>query len=91
MALKEISFQIDLDEKTPIVPEKVESFRLGEAQNVYELKCSGCHFLSNVENNPPQTIEDLNSLVSRMITNGLDATTEELSNIIFYLSETYVK
>ena len=91
MALKEISFQIDLDEKTPIAPEKVESFRLREAKAVYELKCSGCHFLSNVENNPPQGIEDLNSLVSRMITNGLDASREEISKIIFYLSDKYVK
>ncbi len=53
MAPKEISSRSDLDKQPVIISEMMDSFRLGEAQNVYELKCSGCHFLSNVENNPP--------------------------------------
>ena len=91
MAPKEISSQIYLDEEPPIFAESVESLRPDEAKNVYELKCSGCHYLSNVENKPPQTVDDVNSLVSRMVTNGLDASGDELSKIIFYLSETYAK
>lgn len=67
------------------------SYDLKEVKTLFELKCSACHYLSNIENNPPKTGEEVQSLLSRMIGNGLDISDSELNQIAFYLSETYAR
>ncbi len=56
---------------------------------LFESRCSLCHPLSVVENSPPQSRPEARELVSRMVSNGLTATEEELAAIIGYLSDTY--
>ena len=80
---------VSLKQVTAITELEKEKYSLTEAMSIYEIKCSACHFLSNVANNPPTSEEEVNSLVDRMIINGLDATENELNLILFYLSETY--
>ncbi|MCH8272347.1 MAG: hypothetical protein IIB41_03725 [Candidatus Marinimicrobia bacterium] len=66
-------------------------YDLIEVKSLFEVKCSACHYLSNIENNPPETGEEVQSLLSRMIGNGLDISDSELDQIAFYLSETYTR
>ena len=76
---------------TAITEFEMDKISLTEAASVYEMKCSACHFLSNVENNPPTSEEEVNYLVDRMILNGLTANEYDLNLILFYLSETFTK
>lgn len=87
--LEEGRSAISTKRATVASPPEENKFSLSEAMNVYEVKCSACHFLSNVENNPPISEIEINSLIDRMILNGLNATEHELTQIMFYLSETY--
>ena len=66
-------------------------YDLDDAKSLFELKCSACHYLSNIEHNPPKTEAEVQSLLSRMIGNGLDISDSELNQIAFYLSETYTE
>jgi len=79
----------------PVIELPNESTRriydLNEVKPLFELKCSACHYLSNIENNPPKTGEEVQALLSRMIGNGLDISDSELDQIAFYLSETYTR
>jgi mono/diheme cytochrome c family protein len=59
------------------------------ARTLFESRCSQCHSLSRVTENPPTSAEGAVQLVSRMVGNGLSASAAELSQIIRYLTETY--
>ena len=61
------------------------------ARSLFETRCSQCHNLDQVGNNPPGSDEQATALVTRMVRNGLSATEEELVQIIRYLRETYVQ
>jgi len=71
--------------------EILTTFDLNESKILFEIRCSACHYLSNIENNPPKNEEEVNSLLSRMVSNGLNISDSELSQIAFYLSEKYTK
>lgn len=75
------------------LPNKIrqQNYSISEAKSLFELKCSACHYLSNIENNPPETDAEVQSLLTRMIGNGLDISDSELTQIAFYLSETYTR
>ena len=75
------------------LPNKIrqQNYSISEAKSLFELKCSACHYLSNIENNPPGTDAEVQSLLTRMIGNGLDISDSELTQIAFYLSETYTR
>ena len=89
--LEEEKFDVTLKPASTLSGSETTIISLKEATTVYEMKCSGCHFLSNVENKPPTSKEEVYSLIDRMMLNGLQATETELNQIIFYLSETYTK
>ena len=89
--LEEDKSGVSIKSASVLSESEVDKFSLTEATGVFEMKCSACHFLSNVVNNPPTSEVEVYSLVDRMILNGLEATESELSQIIFYLSETYTR
>jgi mono/diheme cytochrome c family protein len=58
---------------------------------LFEAKCSQCHAAALVAKFPPKSEDDARALVTRMVEEGLEATEEELSRIVWYLTEAYVK
>ncbi|MEL7107266.1 MAG: hypothetical protein AAGM21_15185 [Pseudomonadota bacterium] len=64
---------------------------LAAAQGVFEQKCSQCHSPQLVRGTVFTTTEDVSSLVTRMVSNGLTAEADELGQIIAYLSAEYVE
>jgi rubredoxin/mono/diheme cytochrome c family protein len=53
--------------------------------------CSQCHELDLVDEKPPVSEEKARELVSSMVDEGLEATEEELSQIVRFLTESYAK
>ncbi len=90
LSVKKIESITDSGEKTSS-EEIFTTFDLNESRILFEIRCSACHFLSNIENNPPKTDEEVNSLLSRMVSNGLNISESELAQIVYYLSETYTR
>ena len=61
------------------------------AKQLFEAKCSQCHQDGMVANAPPGSEEEARNLVVRMVEEGLEATEEELTQIVRYLTESYAK
>ena len=61
------------------------------ARELFEITCSLCHELSDVDNVPPTSEEETTELIARMIDNGLFLEEEDIKIIARYLNETYVK
>jgi cytochrome c5 len=68
-----------------------KSFDLAMCKSTFENTCSMCHKLSNVDNAPPSSTKESAELVARMVSNGLKAPQEDLEQIVFYLTKTYVR
>ena len=62
----------------------------GAARLLFEATCSQCHETSEVESYPFTSASDVSDLLERMIDNGLDASEEELQQIAWFLSQTFV-
>ena len=60
------------------------------ARELFEITCSLCHDLSDVDNVPPTSEEETTDLIARMIDNGLFLEEEDIKIIARYLNETYV-
>ena len=60
------------------------------ARELFEITCSLCHDLSDVDNVPPTSEEETTELIVRMIDNGLYLEEEDIKTIARYLNETYV-
>ena len=60
------------------------------AKELFEITCSLCHDLSDVDNVPPNSEEETTELIVRMIDNGLFLEEEDIKTIARYLNETYV-
>jgi mono/diheme cytochrome c family protein len=67
------------------------SFDPASAREVFEETCTQCHGLGNLDRNPPRSPGEVADLIERMVDNGLEATREELEQIMYYLSITYAK
>jgi mono/diheme cytochrome c family protein len=61
------------------------------AKQLFEDKCSQCHETDLVAQSPPGSEEEARDLVARMVEEGLEATEDELTQIVRYLTETYTK
>ena len=61
-----------------------------EARGMFTATCSQCHELSEVQGYPLDTEQDVQDLLERMVGNGLDATAEEMKQIGWYLTQTFV-
>ena len=60
------------------------------AKELFEITCSFCHDLSDVDNVPPTSEEETTELIARMIDNGLFLEEEDIKIIARYMNETYV-
>ncbi len=61
-----------------------------QARQLYETRCALCRPLAVVDAAPPQSDAEARALVSRMVSNGMPATEEELVQIIDHLNRTFV-
>jgi mono/diheme cytochrome c family protein len=61
------------------------------ARQLFASKCSQCHELDLVEGSPPGSEDETRELVAWMVEEGLEATEEELAQIVRYLTESYAK
>jgi mono/diheme cytochrome c family protein len=59
------------------------------AEQLFQSKCSQCHAADDVRNAPPGSEDEARELVAWMVDEGLEATVDELSQIVQYLTETY--
>ncbi len=60
------------------------------ARELFEITCSLCHDLSDVDNVPPTSEEETTELIARMIDNGLFLDEEDIKIVARYINETYV-
>jgi mono/diheme cytochrome c family protein len=61
------------------------------ARQLFETKCSQCHKTTLVEVAPPGSEAEARRLVAMMVDEGLEATEEELAQIVRYLTESFAK
>ncbi len=61
-----------------------------QARQLYETRCALCHPLTVVEAAPPTSDAETRALVSRMVSNGMPATEEELVQLIDHLNRAFV-
>lgn len=61
-----------------------------KARQVFQDECSLCHELSDIDANPPRTVEDIDPLIQRMIENDMEVAPEDLKLIKWYLLKHYV-
>lgn len=59
------------------------------AKQLFESKCSQCHESTLVSESPPGSEEKARQLVASMVEEGLEATQDELAQIVRYLTETH--
>ena len=67
------------------------SYDPAAAQELFEITCSQCHPLTDINNAPPTSEEETRDLIARMIENGLFILEEDIEIIAQYLNETYVQ
>ena len=60
------------------------------AKELFEISCSLCHDLSDVDNAPPTSEVETTEMIVRMIDNGLFLEEEDIKTIARYMNETYV-
>ncbi|MFN0156535.1 MAG: hypothetical protein ACKVRP_00520 [Bacteroidota bacterium] len=75
----------------PIMVDETQSFNLAASKIVFEETCTQCHGLKNLEKTPPTTPDEAAELVARMVENGLESSENDLQQVLFYLTQTYVK
>jgi hypothetical protein len=67
------------------------SYDPAAAKELFEDTCSQCHPLSDVDDAPPASEEEIGDLIARMVDNGLFILEEDIGLIARYLNETYVQ
>ena len=66
-------------------------YNVAVARALFESKCAQCHGLDTVDSAPPGSEAAAREMVSAMVDEGLEATGEEISQIVRYLTETYAR
>ena len=68
-----------------------QRFDSEQMRRTFEINCALCHDRDRVDESPPRTVEEVGSMGSRMVENGMFASEDELEQIIAYLNLHYVK
>ena len=98
-ALASLTSPDEVTEEAIMTPGEVEEIEETTAEDTYdpeaakelfEITCSLCHDLSDVDNVPPTSEEETTELIARMIDNGLFIEEEDIRTIARYMNETYV-
>lgn len=86
--------QSSLDEAKSMMgkdePADATEIALEDAKVTFENRCSQCHAPTQIENAPPANRDAANQLVQRMIGHGLVVESDELKQIVEYISVTYI-
>ena len=69
----------------------LENYDDDKAKALFELKCAQCHEPTLVEDSELENRDSVVTLVTRMVTNGLTASDDELSQIMAYLTRNFAK
>jgi len=88
--LKEAASQQAVREARETMTRGQASFDLEASRRTFRRTCSQCHELDQVAAAPPETFEEVVTLVQRMVGNGLNASELQLDQVMYYLAETYV-
>lgn len=67
------------------------AYDAAKAKRLFETKCSQCHKIDVVGAAPPGSEQEARELVATMVEEGLEASEEELFQIVRHLTETYAK
>jgi mono/diheme cytochrome c family protein len=59
------------------------------AKQLFNSKCSECHDSALVSDSPPASEDQARELVASMVEEGMEATQDELAQIVRYLTETH--
>lgn len=68
-----------------------EAFDATRARSLYDVKCSQCHELSDIEKHKWTSPDEVREVMERMVDNGLEASSEELDQLRQYVVATFVK
>lgn len=68
-----------------------ENYSAEQAQILFEIKCTDCHSASKLEENPPGNLDEVRSLVARMVEKGMEGTKDEFEILIHYVKLNHVK
>ena len=68
-----------------------EKFDETAAKGLVDDKCVECHELDRLDKKPPKSRKQVDSLLSRMVDNGLEVKDADLKLIALYLKKTYAK
>ena len=60
------------------------------AASTFKSECSQCHGISDVDNAPPKSRAEINSLIKRMVGNGFDANKATIRLIKFHMAKKYL-
>lgn len=72
-------------------PSPATAYDVEAARQLFEDKCSQCHEASDVEKATLDSEQSVRELVAAMVDEGMEATDEELSQLVRYLTDSYVK
>ena len=72
-------------------PAEPSDYDAAAAKALYEYKCTQCHGLDVIDTAPPDSGQAARQMVFSMVDEGLEATEEELSQIVRYLTATFVQ
>ncbi|MBL4636695.1 MAG: cytochrome c [Kofleriaceae bacterium] len=80
-------------ETTPpkVVEKPKPKYDAAKAKELFNDECSLCHGIGDVDDAPPTSRDEVNSVLRRMVGNGLDLEKEDLSLIRKYMLRRYVK
>ncbi|RMH36531.1 MAG: hypothetical protein D6689_22415 [Deltaproteobacteria bacterium] len=62
-----------------------------DAKATFERVCSQCHEWTDIAEEEPESVEDVDDLIERMVGNGLEAPAEDLAKVRWHLMHTYVR
>ena len=71
--------------------EPAKEFDIDAARSTFEMICSQCHAYQLVDARPPTTEDEIDTVVQRMVANGLRTDPATLATVSQYLRQTYAK
>jgi cytochrome c2 len=72
-------------------PSPATAYDAEAARQLFEEECSQCHEAIDVEKATLDSEQSVRELVAAMVDEGMEATDEELSQLVRYLTDSYVK
>ena len=69
----------------------LEAKSAAEVKPLLEKHCTQCHELTEIDEKPPASAKEVDSLIGRMVDNGLEAPDGDIKIIRAYLLKTYGK